>query len=487
MSSQKNPPFLVVLITGSAITAIALGARSTMGMFLGPVSDGLGLQTDSFALMIAIQNLVWGFGQPVAGGLADRFGARRVLMVGAVIYASGLVVLAKAIGPTGLHLGGGVLMGLGMSAASFSVVLAAIGRLVPESRRSFALGVATAFGSVGQFILIPISSVIIDSTSWETALIVLAGLALTITVICLPLRSSVEIGRAGVPNSPSVDTKPLREVLRQASRNRSYLLLNAGFFVCGFHVTFIGVHLPKHLEDLDQSSTVAAAALALIGLFNIAGSLTTGSLGQRHSKARLLSLVYGARSLVILGFIMLPNSPALSITFGCLMGLLWLSTIPLTSGIVMSQFGTQHAGTLFGIVFVSHQIGAFVSSWGAGIIRDSTGSYEVWWWVAVGMGIFAVLVHMFIDEGPAPPLVVVPPRPRVVIPASAAALWLLLGVATMTNLSHNGDRAIPGAFPCWLQHEEVSQPIAQTGNKTGATQTVLVPAQRTERYFRHGQ
>ncbi|MCH1522049.1 MAG: MFS transporter, partial [Arenicellales bacterium] len=326
----------MVLIVGSAITAIALGARSTMGMFLDPVSNGLGLGTDSFALMIAVQNLVWGFGQPIAGGLADRFGTRRVLIVGAFMYAAGLVVLANATGPTGLHLGGGFLMGLGMSAASFSVVLAAIGRQVPESRRTFSLGVATAFGSVGQFLLVPVSGALIDTASWQTALLVLAGLALMISVLCLPLRPPTEgDGNLG-PTSRSIDKKPLRTVLLQASKSRNYRLVNAGFFVCGFQVTFIGVHLPKHLEDMGQSVTVAAAALALIGLFNIAGSLTAGFLGQRHSKSHLLSLIYGTRGLVILGFVTLPSSPAASLVFGCLMGLLWLSTIPLTSGLVMS-------------------------------------------------------------------------------------------------------------------------------------------------------
>ena len=454
MSPQKNPPLLVILIVGSAITAIALGARSTMGMFLDPVSNGLGLGTDSFALMIAVQNLVWGFGQPIAGGLADRFGTRRVLIVGAVMYAAGLVVLANATGPAGLHLGGGFLMGVGMSAASFSVVLAAIGRLVPESKRTFSLGVATAFGSVGQFLLVPISGVLIDTASWQTALLVLAGLALIIAVLCIPLRAPADTNGNFGPNARSIDKKSLRTALRQASKSRNYQLVNAGFFVCGFQVTFIGVHLPKHLEDMGQSATVAAAALALIGLFNIAGSLTAGSLGQRHSKSRLLSLVYGARGIVILGFVTLPSSPEASLVFGCLMGLLWLSTIPLTSGIVMSQFGTQHAGTLFGVVFVSHQVGAFFGSWGAGLVRNGTGSYNSWWWVAIGLSLFAALVHVLVDESPPQPLTASPVHPRSVLPAGAAVLWLLLSTTTMVQLTKDTIRKTPGALICWIQDNQ---------------------------------
>ena len=452
-SNRKPPSLLVVLIAGSVTTALALGARSTMGIFLDPVSDGLGLGTGSFALMVAVQNLIWGIGQPVAGGLADRFGTRRVLVIGAVIYAAGLLVLAEATGPMGLHVGGGVLMGVGMAAASFSVVLAAIGRLVDESRRSFALGVATAAGSVGQFTLIPLARILIESTSWETAMLVIAGLTALIVIFCVPLRDPEETG-----DNPEVEMgeeETLREVFARASRNRSYLFLNAGFFVCGFHVTFIGVHLPKHLEDIGQSTGVAAAALSVIGLFNIAGSLAAGSLGQRYSKAFLLSLLYGVRGLVILGFILLPQNSSMTIVFGCLMGLLWLSTIPLTSGIVMSQFGTKHSGTLFGVVFLSHQIGAFIGSWGAGIVRDSTGSYMGWWWTAVVLGVFGALIHLFVDEGPVPPAVEKVSRSPVVAPVGVAVLvWVALSVATIAPLFHAKNNEFSGAFYCWLNIQE---------------------------------
>ena len=455
---KKNPSLLVVLIAGSATTALALGARSTMGIFLDPVSDGLGLGTGSFALMVAVQNLIWGVGQPIAGGLADRFGTRRVLVIGAVIYAGGLLVLAEATGPMGLHVGGGVLMGVGMAAASFSVVLAAIGRLVDESRRSFALGVATAAGSIGQFTLIPLARILIEATSWETAMLVMAGLTALIIVFCVPLRDPEKTGENQEVEIGEDET--LREVFARASRNKSYLFLNAGFFVCGFHVTFIGVHLPKHLEDVGQSTGIAAAALSFIGLFHIAGSLAAGSLGQRYSKAFLLSLLYGVRGLVILGFILLPQNPAMTSLFGCLMGLLWLSTIPLTSGIVMSQFGTKHSGTLFGIVFLSHQIGAFIGSWGAGIVRDSTGSYMGWWWTAVALGAFGALIHLFIDEGPVAPAVDKVPRSPIVAPVGVAVLmWVALSIATITPLIQGKGRVASGALFCWINFQETNETL----------------------------
>ena len=447
------PSMKVVLVAGSAITALALGARSTMGIFLDPVSDDLGLGTGSFALMVAIQNLIWGIGQPIAGGLADRFGSRRVLIFGAVIYVCGLVVMAKATGPTGLYLGGGLLVGVGVSAASFSVVLASIGRLVPESRRSFALGVATAFASVGQFILIPAARTLIEATSWEASLLVLSGLTALIVILCIPLHSP-KIDDDGQLN----EKESLSNVFKRASRSRSYLLLNAGFFVCGFHVTFIGVHLPKYLEDVGQSTTIAAAALSLIGLFNIAGSLLAGSLGQLHSKATLLSYLYGTRGLVILGFLLLPKTPMASIIFGCLMGLLWLSTIPLTSGIVMSQFGTKHSGTLFGLVFLSHQIGAFIGSWGAGIVRDNTGSYMGWWWTAVALGAFGAFIHLFIDEGPVAPAAGKVTRSPIVAPTGVAVLlWLALSVATIAPLLHGKGRVVTGSLFCWVSFQDSNE------------------------------
>jgi predicted MFS family arabinose efflux permease len=397
-SHSAAPKIALVLLAGGLVTSLALGARSTMGIFLDPISDDLGLGASTFALSVAIQNLVWGLGQPIAGAVADRFGTVRVLVVGAFLYGSGLLLVANASSGLDLHLGAGVVIGLGQAAASYSVVLAAIGRLVPEDRRSFALGLATAFGSIGQFVIVPSMQVVIDRAGWRTAMVALGAMMVVVVIAAQPLRVRAQ---AAAGTGTDEDHVPLSRVLRSAFANRSYLLLNLGFFVCGFHVTFVGVHLPKHLEDLGQGTSTAAIALATIGLFNIAGTFTAGVLGQRRSKTRLLSAIYAGRGLAFLALLLLPTSAATSLFFAAVMGFLWLSTVPLTSGIVMAQFGLRNAGFLFGVVFLSHQIGAFIGSYGAGQVRDAAGSYTAWWWVAVALAVFAAVLHLFIDEGPA--------------------------------------------------------------------------------------
>ena len=386
--------FLIVLAAGSAITAIAMGIRSSMGVFLGPVTDDLGMGAGTFGLAIAIQSLVWGIGQPVAGGLADRHGTRRVLTGGTVFYVLGMVVMAGSNGATGLHLSG-FLTGVGMAGASFAVVLAAVGRLAPEEHRSMALGIATASGSVGQFLFVPLASVAIDVTGWRTALLLGGAVVASMAVFSVPIRVESIGGGATMG-------EPLAVALRRAATHRSYVLLVIGFFVCGFHVSFIGVHLPKHLDDIGQTASIGAMAVALIGLFNLVGSLGAGALGAAHSRTRLLSLIYGLRAVVIAAFIILPASSLASLVFGAVMGLLWLSTVPLTSGVVMTQFGVAHAGTLFGIAFLSHQVGAFAGIAGGGWVRDATGSYEAWWWVQVALGVLGALLHLVIDDAPAP-------------------------------------------------------------------------------------
>ena len=392
--SAQRSAFLTVLVAGSAITAIAMGIRASMGLFLDPVTDDLGMGAGTFGLAMAIQSLTWGVGQPVAGGLADRYGTRRAIAGGAMFYLLGMVVMAGSNGTAGLHLSG-FLTGVGMAGASFTVVLAAVGRLAPEERRSMALGIATAAGSIGQFLFVPLMSVAIDVAGWRTALLLGAAIVGTMAVFCLPIR--VESGGGNATGG-----EPLTVTLRRAVGHRSYVLLVIGFFVCGFHVSFIGVHLPKHLDDVGQTAAIGALTLAFIGLFNVVGSLGAGALGAIHSRTRLLSLIYGLRAVVIAAFIILPPSSPTSLAFGGLMGLLWLSTVPLTSGVVMAQFGVAHAGTLFGIAFLSHQIGAFAGIAGGGWVRDATGSYETWWWVQVALGVLGALLHLVIDDAPAP-------------------------------------------------------------------------------------
>ncbi len=432
------PPLWLLLAAGSVITALGLGVRSTFGLFLDPVIETLGTGRGTFALAIAIQNLVWGLSQPLAGAVADRFGSARVITVGGIVYALGLVLMSTATSSGMLYLSAGFVIGVGTGAASFAVVLAAVGRMAPVEKRSMALGVVTAMGSVGQFILVPLVQRLIDSSGWESTAVILALVILAV-LACAPglrgraadfIASSNPDASSGAPAA----IVPLRQELRRAAYSRSFILLNLAFFVCGFHVTFIATHLASYAEDVGQSRSNAANALALIGLFNIAGSLAAGVLGGKHSKTRLLSMIYTARAVVITGFVLIPASQATTLIFGAAIGVLWLSTVPLTSGIVTGQFGTAHSGTLFGIVFLAHQLGAFVGAWMGGTLADRLGSYDPVWWIAVGLGIVAAALHLVIDEGPqpqAPEAIRLSPAPI----GGAAALLLAFGLSAALSLS----------------------------------------------------
>lgn len=391
---------LWVLVAASAITAISLGIRSTFGLFLTPVSEALSTNRAGFALAIAIQNLVWGFGQPVAGAIADRFGAPRVLAVGGGLYTLGVYGMSRSSTTTEFYLSGGLLVGVAMAAASFSVVLAAVGRLAPPERRTFAMGVTTAAGSLGQFILVPTAGLLEDRWAWRGALAALGAVALVVIAVAPVLRLR---GDAVARAAASGEAEPLGAALRRAARHRPYLLLCAGFFVCGFHVTFIGTHLPSYLGDVGLSKATGAKAVALIGLFNIAGAFGAGLLAGRFSKNRLLSVIYGLRCVAIVGLVLLPHTTEVALIFGAVMGLLWLSTVPLTSGIVVGQFGVANAGSLFGVVFLAHQVGAFIGVWYGGKLADATGSYVSVWWIAVALGVFATVINLFVDDRPAPP------------------------------------------------------------------------------------
>ena len=429
------PPLWLVLAAGSVITALSLGVRSTFGLFLDPVIDTLGTGRGVFALAVAIQNLVWGLSQPVAGAIADRYGSGRVLASGAVIYAVGMLLMSTADSSGTLYLSAGFIVGAGTGAASFAVVLAALGRMAPPEKRSMALGIATAMGSVGQFILVPVVQRLIDSSGWETTAMALGGVILSVLIFAPGLRGrAVDQAPTGSVVADADQTRPLSQELRRASSSNSYRMLNLAFFVCGFHVTFIATHLTSYAEDVGQTREVAATALALIGLFNIAGSLTAGALGGRYSKSKLLTIIYGARAVVLTAFVLIPPSATTTIVFGATIGVLWLSTVPLTSGIVVSQFGTAHSGTLFGIVFLSHQVGAFAGAWMGGTLADRVGSYDPVWWIAVGLGVLAALLHLMIDEGPQPEA----PVSGSMIPAplgGAAAVVVMVGIGATMSLS----------------------------------------------------
>jgi MFS family permease len=366
-----------------------------MGLFLAPMTEARGWSREMFALAIAIQNIMWGIGQPIAGAIADRWGSGRVLAGGGLIYAAGLAIMSWAPNAVWLHLSAGVMIGIGMAAASFSIVLAAFGRRVPPEKRSIVFGVGTAAGSMGQFVFAPFGQTLIQTLGWSEALVVLAG-----TVLVIPLLSIVFAGKPGA-EAQSVREQSLGQALSEAFAYRSYQLLTAGFFVCGFHVAFITTHLPPYIVDRGLNPTIGAWALALIGLFNVIGSLASGWIGQHYPKPSFLSLIYLLRAVAFALFVMLPVTPLSVLVFAAVIGLLWLSTVPPTSGLVAIMFGPKYMATLMGIVFFSHQGGAFLGVWLGGRLYDETGSYDVVWWLGVALGIFAAIVHWPIQERPA--------------------------------------------------------------------------------------
>jgi MFS family permease len=387
----------VIVICGCVIAILTFGPRSALGFFLTPLSRANGWGRDVFAFALAIQNLLWGVGQPFAGAIADRFGTVRVLSAGAILYALGLALMAKSTTPGMLDLSAGVLIGFGLSGCSFNIVLAAFGKLVPESWRSLSLGAGTAAGSFGQFLFSPLGVLLIDLYDWQTALLIFAALMLLI----LPLSLVLATPRAGAPAAVGdVPSQSIRQSLAEAFGHRSYVFLVLGFFTCGFQLAFITVHLPAYLIDRGLSAEVGGWTLATIGLFNIVGSLGAGWLGSRMSKPYLLSAIYFARALAIAVFVLLPPSTLATLAFGAAMGLLWLSTVPPTSALVALMFGTRWLAMLFGFAFFSHQVGGFLGVWLGGILFERTGSYDVVWWLAVLFGVLSAVINLPIVEKP---------------------------------------------------------------------------------------
>ncbi len=387
----------VIVAAGCLLTIVAFGTRASFGLFLEPMTVFHGWTREHFALAMAVQNLLWGAAQPFAGALADRYGAPRILGAGLVAYAIGTAAMALSPSPGWLVLSGGVVIGLAQAFAAFSIVLAAFAKLVPEERRSWAFGIGTAAGSLGQFLMVPLGQAFISAFGWLDALLLLA----CCLVLVLPLAWVLQAPRAAGGMMVAAPL-PVGSVLQTAFGHRSYLLLTAGFFVCGFHVAFIAVHLPAFLGDLGFGPGVGAAALALIGLFNVGGAYAAGLIGGRHSKRLLLCWIYVLRSAVILAFLVLPVTTVSVYAFAAAMGLLWLSTVPPTSGLVALMFGVRNMAMLFGIVFFSHQVGAFLGVWLGGWLFETTGSYDVVWWLAIALGLFAALVHWPIREVGAP-------------------------------------------------------------------------------------
>lgn len=394
-ATASRLPILIV-ICGCIIAAMGFGPRSAMGFFQLPMLEEKGWDRTTFGLAMAIQNIFWGFGQPVFGAIADRFGTWRVLALGGVIYAAGLLLMATADTPAMLHLGGGVLVGLGVAASSFGIVLAAFARNVPAESRSVVFGIGTAAGSAGMFLFAPISQGLIDTVGWSDTLVWLGIAMLVIPVLAIPLSGNAKSGRV----SQAEYEQTAGAALREAFAHQSYVLLVTGFFVCGFQVAFITAHFPAYLGDVGIEARYAVLAIAFIGLFNIVGSLASGVIGQRYSKPAFLSLIYVSRSIAVTAFILLPVTPTSVIVFSIVMGLLWLSTVAPTNALVATFFGTRHLGMLGGIVFLSHQVGSFLGVWLGGYLRDVTGSYDIVWWLGVALGLFAAVVHWPIAEAP---------------------------------------------------------------------------------------
>ena len=383
---------LWLLLGGSLILALSLGIRHGFGLFLPPMSSEFGWGREVFAFAIALQNLIWGLTQPFTGALADRFGAKRTVLVGGVLYAIGLACMSLADSPLSLSLSAGLLIGMGLSGTSFSVILGAVGRAVPMEKRSLAMGIAAAAGSFGQFAMLPGTLGLISWLGWSAALLALGLLV----ALILPLAAMIE----DRPLAKQEGEQSLSEALREACGHSGFWLLALGFFVCGFQVVFIGVHLPAYLVDQHLPALVGTTVLALVGLFNIFGTYIAGWLGGRMPKPRLLCALYLTRAVVILAFISLPLTTWSAYAFGIAMGLLWLSTVPLTNGTVATLFGVRNLSMLGGIVFLFHQLGAFLGGWLGGYLFDRTGSYDLVWQIAVLLSLLAAALNWPVREQP---------------------------------------------------------------------------------------
>jgi MFS family permease len=389
---EKRLSLTTVLICGGLLVTLSMGIRHGFGFWQLPMTQAHGWTRETFAFAIALQNLLWGASQPFAGMLADRFGATKVLVTGALLYAAGLLVMA--LGSTGLVFttGAGILIGLALSGVTYTVVFGVIGRTAPPEKRSQAMGIAAAAGSFGQFLMVPVEQGLIAWFGWQEALLILAATAL----LMAPLAAGLREPAAVVAKS----AQSVGQAIREAFGYRSFQWLTAGYFVCGFQVVFIGIHLPAYLKDKGMDPSVAVAALALVGLFNVFGTYAAGMLGARYPKKYLLSGIYVARAIVISLFLLLPISPWSVYIFAAAMGLLWLSTVPLTTGVVATVFGVQYMSMLGGFVFFSHQVGSFLGVWLGGRLYDQFGNYNLVWGITIALGIFAALANLPVREAP---------------------------------------------------------------------------------------
>jgi MFS family permease len=394
VSNWRTP--LIIIACGCAIGLLSFGPRSSFGFFIKPMSADFSWGRDVFGLALAVQNLLWGLGQPFAGAIADRFGTFRVMLVGALLYAGGLLVMRYASTPLSLNLGAGILIGFGLSGCSFNLVLSAFSKLLPAEKRGFALGAGTAAGSFGQFLFAPIGVALIDQVGWQGTLTIFAGLMLLI----VPLSLAIATPPASKVDVTADNQQSFKRALAEAFGHRSYVLLVLGFFTCGFQLAFITVHLPAFLVDRGISTQIGGWVIGAIGLFNIIGSLSVGLLQNLFPKRYILSAIYFVRALATVAFISLPVTPFSAIAFGAVSGLLWLSTVPPTSALVSLMFGTRWFSTLYGFAFVSHQVGGFLGVLLGGIVFEKFGSYTAIWWLSVLFGVLSALINLPIVEKP---------------------------------------------------------------------------------------
>lgn len=385
-----TPQLWVIILCGATAMTLSLGIRASFGLFLGPISVDLAMSREAFAIALAAQNLLWGAVAPFAGAIADRHGPIKVCVLGGLVYTGGLL-LASTGASVGVVQLGLTVVGIALGIAGFSVVLGAVGRAAPPEHRSLALGIASAGGSFGQFAIVPVSQAFVSSIGWSGALMALAAISFLIVPLAYGLGE-----RKIVPGMQQT----IGEAIREASAHRGFWLLTAGFFVCGFQVTFVAVHLPAFIADKGLPAWLGAASLSLIGLFNIAGTLLAGWLGGRYRKKYVLALLYLLRSLAFVLFLIAPVSEASVLIFGAALGFLWLGTVPLTSGLVAQIFGPAYMSMLYGVVFFSHQVGSFLGAWLGGRVFDATGSYDPIWWASVALGIAAALLHAPIADKP---------------------------------------------------------------------------------------
>ncbi len=380
-----------VLICGALIVTLSMGIRHGFGLWLQPVTMDRGWSRETFALAIAIQNLSWGIAGPFAGALADRFGAFKVLIVGALFYASGLILMGLSTSALAFMGSAGLLLGMAQSGTTYAVVYGVIGRNVAANKRSWAMGVTAAAGSFGQFLMVPVENGLINGVGWQYALFILGLAALVIVPLAFGLKEPAVAAVKGPQQS-------MQAAVREAFSHPSFLLLMAGYFVCGFQVVFIGVHMPSYLKDNGLTPDVATTALALIGLFNVVGTYAAGSLGERLPKKYILSSIYALRAVAITVFLNVPLTPWSVYVFAAVMGTLWLSTVPPTNALVAQIFGVKYLSMLGGFVFLSHQVGSFLGAWLGGRLYNMSGSYDVVWWLAVALGVFAALINLPVKE-----------------------------------------------------------------------------------------